>query len=462
MSRKINFSTPRQTLEDMLVQSDNLSVTKEGELMIDGLLAKDLLESFGSPLYVVSEKTLRENYRRIYRTFSENWPAAVNVLYAVKSNNNMAIRAILSDEGAGGDCFGEGEFFVTMQAGTDSAKMIINGSNKQFSFIQTAIEHDIIINIDVEDEIEFIIEVARKLNKKIKVMLRLKVLNDDFESLSTDYVKTKNLLEYVKQAKWGFSLDTAEPLARRLMAQDEIEFSGYHFHIGRLTNSPEFQCMWASKLGEMIVELNQRTGFVPRIINVGGGWPQDRDPESMTLEPNPTSTETYARITCETLLEQLKNLDGACPQLWLEPGRFISGNAAVLLAKVGAIKRDTGITWVNLDTSTNHVTGIGSGGSARGIFPITGMDRQASEEVMVVGETCTDSIFSNACYMPELKRGDALVLLDAGMYPGTGQFNAIPRPAMVLVNGSDSEIIRKRETIEEVFAHHILPGRLKK
>ncbi|MBN1221933.1 MAG: hypothetical protein JXB23_01700 [Candidatus Aminicenantes bacterium] len=133
-----------------------------------------------------------------------------------------------------------------------------------------------------------------------------------------------------------------------------------------------------------------------------------------------------------------------------------------MLARVGAVKHDLGMTWVNLDASTNNLMRIDTSQSAYHVFPASGMHRPATEHVTIVGETCIDSIFAANRLMPVLHRGDPVVILDAGMYAETvsTQLNGIPRPATVLVNGTEAEIIKERETVEDVFAKHRIPPRL--
>src|SRR5262245_51911069 len=123
-------TTPASELQRLLTTTDSLTVTAGGELQIEGRTASDLLRQFGSPLYVISERTLRANYRRIRDAFTAEWPQPVTILYAIKANNTLAIRAILSEEGAGGDCFGAGEIHATVAGHADLSKVVLNGSNK--------------------------------------------------------------------------------------------------------------------------------------------------------------------------------------------------------------------------------------------------------------------------------------------------------------------------------------------
>ncbi len=213
----------------------------------------------------------------------------------------------------------------------------------------------------------------------------------------------------------------------------------------------------------MVSKLHDKTGFAPKVLDIGGGWPRERDPESRSLALNPHRVEDYATTACSALLQALETTNLPTPDLWVEPGRYIVGNAVVFLATVGAIKHDLGLTWVNLDASTNDLMRIDTNGSAYHVFPATGMRRVATNKAAFVGETCIDSVFSADRFVPELKRGEPIAILDAGMYAETSstQFNGVPRPATVLVNGARAEIIKERESVSDVFSKHRIPERIR-
>lgn len=455
--------TPAGQLARILGRTDHLSVDGDGRLLIEGCPAGALLEDHGSPLYVISEATLRANVRRIATAFTSCWPEEVTVLYAIKANNNLAIRAVMHQEGAGGDCFGEGEFYATFAGGADPAKVVLNGSNKSPELIRKAVARGVTINIDAGDELALIEGSAAELGTTARVKLRLKVISEAYNDIVTDYFGGDRLADYVRRAKWGFSTEAAGPLVSRILASPWMDLVGYHFHIGRTSASIRFGRFWADALSGAVIGLQRQTGFSPKVLNVGGGWPRERDPESRSLELNQTPVEEYASVVCSTLRRGLAAAGLPIPRLWLEPGRFIVGNAVVLLARVGAIKRDFDLTWVNLDASTNNLMRIDTSRSAHHIFPATGMNREAAEHVIVVGETCIDSVFSPDCLMPPLERGEPIAILDAGMYAETAstQLNGIPRPATILVSGTSSDLVKEREKVEDVFAKHRLPDRLR-
>ncbi len=162
-----------EPLASILTPTDSLGHDAAGILLIEECSARSLVEEFGSPLYVVSERTLRENFRRIRRAFEEHWPAAVNVLYAIKANNNLAIRAILNQEGAGGDCFGEAELYATFAGGADPDKVAMNGTSKTMADLRSAVELGVRINIDAEDEIDQLRTIAGQIGREARVNLRV-------------------------------------------------------------------------------------------------------------------------------------------------------------------------------------------------------------------------------------------------------------------------------------------------
>ena len=339
----------------------------------------------------------------------------------------------------------------------------MNGSDKSCDDLRRAVEKGVSVNIDSEQDVDMLAAITAELGTSARVQLRLKIYVEEMEKVEADYFAVDDLREYLYRNKWGFSLDGAEALIRRLAGIDRLDMRGYHFHIGRVNRDPDFRRAWASALGEMIVELHRRTGFAPRILDIGGGWPRARDPESRSLDINRLSIEQYASATCEALLEALRAGGLSAPELWVEPGRYIAGNAGVLLTTVGTVKRDLEFTWVNLDASSNNLPRMDTSGSAYWVLPATGLGRAMSETVTFVGGTCTDSIFGIDRASPPVERGDIFAILDAGMYAESAstQFNSMPRPATVLVNGASADLIKERETVADLFAHSRIPERLR-
>jgi diaminopimelate decarboxylase len=198
------------------------------------------------------------------------------------------------------------------------------------------------------------------------------------------------------------------------------------------------------------------------MIDIGGGWPRQREPESRAPALNPHPIENYASAAASALAEGLAAGNRPLPELWLEPGRYIVGNAVLMLATVGAIKRDADRVWVHVDACTNHLMRIDTSASWHHILPASRMDAPPTEIVDIVGSTCIPSVLGTDRSMPALQAGDIVAILDTGMYADaiSNQFNGVPRPATVLIGNGDVAVIKRRETIDDLFSRDVIPPRL--
>jgi len=456
--------TPAQVLTSALTPSDRLSVDDAGDLMIEEVRAADLVRRFGSPLFVFSEATLRANYRRARAAFEAAWPGPVNVMYAIKCNPNFALRAVLHEEGAGGDCFGIPEIEATFAGGADPALIALNGGNKTEAEIRRALDIGITINVDAEEEIDLIERVAADLDREARVNIRLKVVPEAFARFSSDaYLLDGDIRPMLRRMKWGVTLPTAERMIRRLMGHERLKLTGYHAHFGRIDRAPEVFAAFDGEVGRMIAELYKATGFAPKVIDIGGGWPRERDPESRSTAMNPNTIEDYARIAIGALRAPLEAANMPTEWLWAEPGRYIVGNAGILLTRAGTVKRDGGFTWVNVDASQNNLPAIVNEGSANLITVATGMHREPAGAVDIVGPICIPSVLAEGAALPEIAEGDVLAVLDTGFYAESeaSVINSVPFPGAVLVNGNKADLIRRAQTWQEVFAAQVIPDRLR-
>jgi len=453
--------TGERQLEQLRLPSDRLAVDAAGELKVAGANAAALVRAFGSPLNVVVEETIRSNYRRIRDAFAASWPAPVRVLYSVKANNTLAISAILSEEGAGSDCFGLGELHVTLAAGTDPGLAVMNGSNKTRAEIEAAIEAGLTINVDGDDEAD-VIAGACRAGRRVRVNVRLKVFPDQLDAYVDELHPTPGgYVSGLRRAKWGFTAPAAVPLVRRLLRLEGAELLGLSCHIGHLSGRVESFAAVAAAIAGAVTALRDETGFAPSVLDIGGGWPPQRDPSFRSPGIAGAPIEDVARAVAAGLRAGLP-AGMPLPALWIEPGRFIVSNAVVLLASAGAIRRDAGLCWMHVDASTNNLPRIESGRFHYAILPATRMRDPATSVVEVVGSTCFRSVLGAARPMPDPRRGDIVAILDAGMYAEVfaTQFNSVPRPAAVLLAPDGrAEVVRERETIDDVFRSQRLPAR---
>lgn len=456
------FGTPSSggaALDAVRMASDPLSVTPEGMLAIDGHRTDDLVAEFGSPLNVVSDATLRANYRRIRAAFAAAWPGPSHILYSIKANSTLAVRTILSQEGAGGDCFGLGELQATLLSGADPALVAMNGSDKTADEVAAAVAAGVVINVDGADELAFIAKACRS-GRRARVNLRLKILPPDLDRFVDPlHPVAGGFVDGVRRAKWGHTLDVAATLLRALQAMPCVDLLGLTSHIGHLSHRTEAFAAVARGVAEAAGSLHGATGFVPSVLDLGGGWAPERDPSFRRAGRWGPPIEAVAQTVASALQTSLPPALGR-PALWLEPGRFIVGNAVVLLARTGSVKRDAGHCWMHVDASTNNLPRIESGHFHYTILPANRMHDPADETVDVVGGTCFRSVLGSQREMPAPRRSDLIAILDAGMYAEVfaTQFNSVPRPATVLVSPHGVDVVRMRETIEDVFRQQRVPA----
>ncbi len=456
------LTTSEEVLKAALTASDCLSVTPHGELAIEGCTATDLLARFGSPLFVLSDRTLRQNVRRIRQAFESNWPSPVNVMYAIKCNPNFAVRAVVHEEGAGGDCFGMGELEATFAGGADPDKIALNGSNKDDAVIARAIELGININMDAASEPERIERIAASMARVVRVNIRLKVIPPEYAHYDSDLMGFNgDFREELRRLKWGVSESTAERMIGDMQRCPHLELTGYHSHLGRLSQRVEDRAAYDREFARAVVRIHRKTDFSPGVLDLGGGWPRERDPESRTLELNRHTIEDYAEATCQALRGEFEPAGIALPALWLEPGRYIAGNAGVLLTTVESIKREDGFIWLYVDASTNIMPLLGAAveGTYNHVLSATRMREPLEISADVVGPLCIPSVLRNDCQLPDVETGDVIAILDAGMYAESDshQLNWIPRPTTVMVRGGEVGVVREAETLESIFATQRLP-----
>jgi diaminopimelate decarboxylase len=445
--------------------SEFIGADARGHLHIEQCAARDLIERFGSPLYVTSEQQIRRNYRRLVTAFRERYADnRVVVLYAVKANNNLAIRRIFHQEGAGCDCFGLAELWATFAGGADAEKVVLNGSNKSEEELREAVRLGVTVTVDCLEELEMLNAIAAGCGRRSPIHLRLKPRLEGFDGVFGMFSDQIDVTHVVQSWKWGMTFDEALATARRAQALRGVELVGLHCHIGRQTGEVSPYRAQVRAVVEQATALRRQTGWRPRVFDLGGGFAHGRDPEGRQSVAHVPAIEEFAEAITAALRAELAAQRFPPPVIEFEPGRFLIGNTTVLLATVGVVKRtpDLGRVWVNVDCSTNQLTRIMSRGDYYHILAAEKLNEAATEQAEVVGPLCMPDVLGAGRMLPPLQRGDVVAFLDAGMYAETtsSQFNGQPRPATVLVNGTDAEIIKQRETVADVFALHRVPERL--
>jgi diaminopimelate decarboxylase len=448
----------------------HLSVEPGTGLRIEGVVAEELAAAYGTPLHVMSGTRLRENYRRIRDAFAARWEPGVNVYFAIKSNPALAVRRVLAQEGAGGDCLGVPELQASLTAGTRPERLVLNGNNKPDDAIELAVRCGARINVDDLDEIGRVASIARAAGRVVPVGIRTKPERGALEGRPSEMMAL-SVGAYAEKSKWGLEPGDAVAAVRAIQACPELRPAGVHYHLGRHLAEPEMFAGMAPGLAALLARIDAETGWMPRSLTLGGGFTQGRDP----FFRNPgdggawprvsdsfvAPIEQFAGAVCDGLREALAALGLPLPVLGLEPGRYITASAGVTLTEVGTVKRGSDRTWVMVDACGTH---LGLSRSPRDAHAVIAVADTAAAEVVcdVVGPLCVIDVIMEQAPLPAVARGDLLAVLDTGAYADgeASNANSIGRPAVVLVEGTRADLIRRRETFADVFARDTVPPHL--
>jgi diaminopimelate decarboxylase len=448
--------------------SEFIGIGDNGHLWVEGRDTVELAETFGTPLHVLSEGQLRHNYRRFRDAFASRYAGKVEILFANKSNNSLAVRHVMNQEGAGGDCFGVNEMYLALLAGTDPRGLVLNGSNKDPAEIEMAVANGVTINIDALDEVDVIAATCERLDRDVDVGIRVKLeLPGLAKRFGTSLHGPGSMADIVSWEKWGMTYPQTAAIAQRIRQSfPRLHLTEINFHLARLDKLAEDFAVMARDMVEWCARLRRDTGWCPAWIDLGGGWTFGRKEKTgvrgVDDETTPTP-EQYAEAVCAAVSDEIKRRELPLLGMRIEPGRAISGTAGIALGRVGASKDwpELGRRWVNVDLSGNHVPWI----TAAHHYHIVAANKAripGIEAVDVVGPLCTHDILGKQRTLPRLERGDLVALLDTGAYAESqsANYNAQLRPATVLVSGKNADVTTERERLSDVAGRFKVPPRL--
>jgi diaminopimelate decarboxylase len=433
------------------------------DVQVEGCDVIDLARRFGTPCYVVSEGRLRANARRIRAAFAVAWPhGPVDVLPAFKAAPSPAIRAILNDEGLGCDAFGGPELRAALRCGVPGERISLNGPRKDAATIATAIAAGATITLDDAGELGALrAALAAAGQPRARVHVRLR---PDYARITapSDFSATgASVAQAAHGYKPGVPPEQAGDLAAALLAEPGVELTGVMVHLGRHRADLETWRLMAACVADAVAAIG---GWVPRELDIGGGFPAPRDPlrrapdDDGSLDPIAPPIEAIADAICRELAPAAH--DGLVLQV--EPGRSLHADTGIHLTTVLGLKRTSDRAWIETDTSEQFLLDTIVEGNRWPVVVAGREDAPPAGRADLVGCSCGFDVIVAGALLPEVAPGDVVALLDTGAYQESlaTNFNAMPRPATVLVAGDRAEVIRRREREEEVFARDCVPARL--
>jgi diaminopimelate decarboxylase len=402
-----------------------------GQLRAEQVALEAIAERYGTPCYVYSRATLTRHWQAFDRALGSR-PHLV--CFAVKANSNLAVLNLLARLGAGFDIVSVGELERVLAAGGDPAKVIFSGVGKRADEIRRALEVGIrCFNVESESELARIARIAVELGRTAPVSLRV---NPDVDAQSHPYISTG-----LKENKFGIDIHAAEAVYRDAAARPGLEVVGIDCHIGsQLTSLGPF----VDAL-ERVLALADRLaaqGIAIEHLDLGGGlgirYTDERPPEP----------DAYAGALCERL--------GDRPyEIILEPGRAIAGNAGVLLTRVEYLKQTPTHRFAIVDAAMNDLLRPALYGAEQEIVPVRQPPEAAvPERVEIVGPVCETGDFLGRERALVLAEGDLLAIRGSGAYgfSMSSNYNSRPRAAEVMVDGDQAHLVRRRESLDELFA----------
>ncbi|MBF2000251.1 MAG: diaminopimelate decarboxylase [Synechococcales cyanobacterium M58_A2018_015] len=441
-------ASPNQYLLPLTAQ-----LNPQDHLEIGGCDVPALVHRFGSPLYILDEVTLRTACRHYRQAFQRYYPGDALVIYASKAWNCLAVCAIVAAEGLGIDVVSGGELYTALQAGVAPDTIYFHGNNKSVEELQLAIDAGCSIVVDNWLELKTLTQLCsggQEQPTKIPILLRL---TPGIECHTHEYIRTGHL-----DSKFGFDPDQLDAVFAFVRQQPSLECIGLHAHIG----SQIFELQPHHDLAGVMVQWMSKAaqyGLPVRELDIGGGLGI-----RYTESDDPPSIDEWVRVVCQGIVQACERQNLPLPRLIAEPGRSLIGSACVTAYTIGSQKVIPGVrTYVTVD-----------GGMSDNPRPITyqsvyravvanRMSAEATETVAIAGKHCeSGDIVIKQTTLPPTQPGDTLVVLATGAYNYSmaSNYNRLARPAAVLVNAGEANIILQRETYQDLIQHDRLPQRL--
>lgn len=424
----------------------------ERNLTIGGCDTVELVEKYGSPLYVIDEATLRaicNDFKNAFKSYPHT-----RMMYASKALCTSAITKLLDSEGFGFDTVSIGEIYTVLNSGVSLSKVLFNGNNKTEEELDFAIKNDIgRISVDNFLEVKLISKIAGRYNKHVDVLLRI---TPGIECHTHEYIQTGQL-----DSKFGFDLSQLDEVIKDITQNhNNITIRGLHAHIGSQIFEP--QC-FHDEIDVLIQEISRveaKFGIKFDEINIGGGLGV-----KYTEKDKPPSVNEIADVIIASLEKHIEKYNIEPPTLYIEPGRSIISTSGVTLYTIGSMKQVPNMTkYVTVDGGMSDNPRPSMYQAEYCADVANKMNETQKEVVTIAGRFCeSGDILIKDINLPIMETGDILCVYNTGAYNYSmaSNYNRVEKPAMVLVNNAQSDIIIKRESLEDIIAHDVIPNRLK-
>jgi len=417
-------------------------------LQFEGCDTVALAKEYGTPLYVVSERMIRERLREIRSAFLDRYPNTA-ALYASKALQTLDICRIVASEGIGLDVVSGGELYAAKKAGFPMDNVWFHGNSKTDDEIRMAVGYGVgRVVVDNLHELEFLDRTALEAGKRVKILFRI---TPGVDSHTHDFISTGKL-----DSKFGIPLDLTvrDQYVGTALSMKGVELLGFHFHIGSQLLSNESHRKATGIIARLMNEVRDTYGFETRELNLGGGYGVHYQGDE---ETRPLS------YFVDAMMDDLKSACSASrlamPRVVIEPGRWIVGEAGITLYTIGSRKNIPGIkTYVGVDGGLPDNPRPMLYGAVYEASVADRYDAPRDETVTVAGKCCeSGDILIRDIALQSPAPGDTLAVFTTGAYNHSmaSNYNRLPRPAMVLVDAGKHRLSVRRESFDDLMAREV-------
>lgn len=429
--------------------SENLGVNEKGNLTIGGVDTVELAEKYGTPLYVMDEELIRKHCRSFKDSINKYYGGNGMVCYASKVFCCKEMYRIIKDEGIGVDAVSIGELYTAVSAGLDCSKICFHGNNKTDEELEYAVENKVgRVVVDNIFELERLDKIAGKKGVKVGIMLRIK---PGIDAHTHDFIRTGQI-----DSKFGFALETGEAMeaVKSVLSSPNVQLKGIHCHIGSQIFEIEPFAEAAKVMMKFIADIKAQTGHEIDELNLGGGFGI-----KYTEENDPVPYDAYMEKVSEAVKASCAELDIKQPSILIEPGRSIAGPAGITLYTCGGVKEIPGIrTYVSIDGGMTDNPRYALYKSEYEAIAANKASQPRDIVITLAGKCCeSGDLIGEGMKLQKVQPGDIIAVCATGAYnySMSSNYNRLQRPAVVFVNGGESRIAVKRETLDDIIRNDI-------
>lgn len=409
---------------------------RKGKLYFDGVSAIELAEKFDTPLYVISESRIRENYKRLHDALTRNYEK-IRIYYAAKANSNLSVLKILETEGAYLDAVSPGEVFMALTSGFPPERILFTGTSVRNDELKFLADSNVTVNIDSLSQLD------RLLKIKVPNVLSVRI-NPEIGAGHHDHCITAG-----KHSKFGLWEDDALKAYKTAKKAGVTRF-GIHMHVGSGVLDIEPFVLALEKLLSIAKKVHDKIKISFEFVDMGGGLGVPYKPEDRDLDLTLFSEEVLSLFKSRIEEYKLGN-----PFFCVEPGRYLVCDASVLLTTVNTFKITPFKKFVGVDAGFNTLVRPTMYGSYHQVLVANKLDAPEKETYDVVGPICeSGDALAKDRRLPKIEEGDLLAVLNAGAYgfAMSSQYNARPRAAEVLVKNGTCTLVREREHLDDLMS----------